>query len=308
MSQGQITLRQLRCLSALAQARSFRGAAAMLGVSQPALSAQIRALEAALGLALVERRANGAGLTPIGRDALAHAQTALDAAHAVERFALGARRSLTGRLRLGVSPTVGPYLLPHVVGRLHQDRPELRLLVREGAPTELSRQLLEGAHDAILAQLPLRDDGLSVTELFREDLRVIVAADHPLARQRVVWAQQLAGLHILTLDARFQLRAQVEALCAACGAELAQDYEGSSLDALRLMTAMNAGVAIVPELYAISEVGQNADVVALPLKGRALQRRIGLAWRRSLTDATSLRLIGDIARAAFAELTGRGSR
>lgn len=304
MTAPRTSLRQFGCLIALAEARSFRAAALRLGMSQPALSAQIRTLEQALGIVLVERRAAGAELTPMGREALTRIRAIMEGARALEDFAAGARKTLSGRLTLGVSPTVGPYLLPHVVARLHRRHPDLRLSVREGAPADLERELLEGAHDAILAQLPLRGDALAVEELFRERLLLIVATDHPLATAGAVSPEQLAGLDVLTLDPRYRLREQVETVCETFGARLSQDYEGSSLDALRVMTGMNAGVAFVPELYARSEIRANGDVVALPLKGRALHRRIGLAWRRSLVDLSALRLLAELSREAFADLSG----
>jgi LysR family hydrogen peroxide-inducible transcriptional activator len=304
MARPESSLRQLRCLIALAEAQSFRAAAARTGISQPSFSAQIRNLEEALGLSLVERRAGGAALTAIGRETLLRAYAVVDAARGLEEFASAAHASLSGRLRLGVSPTIGPYLLPHVVGRLHRRHPDMRLLIREDAPAALSRQLVEGDHDAVIAQAPLREDGLTTTPLFRERLLLIVAADHPLARAGTVSPEHLAGLEVLTLDPRFELRTQVQALCETFGAKLSRDYEGSSLDALRLMTGMNAGVAFVPELYARSEVRPGGDVVALALRGRALHRLITLAWRRSLPETSALERLGALSREAFAALTG----
>jgi LysR family hydrogen peroxide-inducible transcriptional activator len=298
------TIRQLECFVALAAARSFRRAAEQLGLSQPSLSAQIRNLEATLGLTLVERRASGAELTPIGREALAHAQVALQAARAIGDFAHGAQQKLSGRIRLGVSSTIGPYLLPRVVARLHRSHPDLRLFVRESSPETLSRELHEGKHDAILVQLPLRGEGMRVEELFRERLLVLLAADHPLATGATVAVETLAGQEVLTLDARFGLSQQAADLCRTFGARLSQDYEGGSLDALRLMVGMGAGLAFAPELYVRSEVRPGGDVVARPLKGRAIHRLIGLAWRRSVQDAAPLERLAETAREAFAELTG----
>ena len=302
------TLRQLTCLAALAETRSFRRAAERVGVSQPSFSAQIKALEDALALALVERRSSGAELTPVGRDVLHRAQAVLDAARELDAFARSAQKRLSGRIRLGVSPTVGPYLLPEVVAQLHRSHPDLRLFIRESPPVDLRRELIEGAHDATLIQLPLNLDGVVVEELYRERLLLIVAADHALAGVDHVPPDRLAGLEVLTLDARYQLHDQVAALCDVYGARLSADYEGASLDALRLMTGMNAGVAFVPELYARSEVRAGGDVAVRPIRGRSLHRRIGLAWRRSFRDPEALRLLADICRAAFARLSRKPPR
>lgn len=297
------TIRQLEAFVALAAARSFRRAAERIGVSQPSLSAQIRSLEETLGVALVERRASGAALTPLGREALVHAQAALEAARAVARFAAGARDRLSGRLRLGVSSTVGPYLMPRVVATLHAADPDLRLFVRESAPETLARELREGLHDGVIAQLPLTGEGLCVEELFRERLLVLVPVDHPLAAGPAAPVEALAGQDLLTLDARFELSRQAADLAATFGARLSADYEGGSLDALRLMVGMGAGIAFAPELYVRSEVRPGGDVAARPLRGRSVQRVIGLAWRRSFADAEAMARIAAAARDAFAALT-----
>lgn len=297
------TIRQLEAFVTLAACRSFRRAAEQIGISQPSLSAQIRNLEDTLGLVLFERRASGAELTPLGREALIHAQTALNAARAVALFAAGAQNRLSGRLRLGVSSTVGPYLMPQVVARLHASNPDLRLFVRESAPGTLAHELLEGLHDGVLVQLPMMADGLCVEELYRERLLVLLAVDHPLAAGAVVPVEALAGQDLLTLDARFQLNHQASELAAIFGARLSSDYQGGSLDALRLMVGMGAGIAFAPELYVRSEVRPGGDVVARPLRGRSVHRMIGLAWRRSFVDTDAMERIAEAARSAFAELT-----
>jgi LysR family hydrogen peroxide-inducible transcriptional activator len=297
------TIRQMECLVVLAACRSFRRAAHQLGMSQPSLSVQIRNLEATLGLSLVERRATGAELTPVGREALLHAEAALQAARALGAFAASAQGRLSGRIRLGVSSTIGPYLLPGVVARLHRHHPDLRLLVRESAPTTLATELANGVHDAVLVQLPLRAEGCQVEELFRERLLVLLAADHPLAAAPTVPVEALAGQSVLALDERYQLSQQVSELCRTFGATRADDYQSGSLDSLRLMVGMGAGIAFAPELYVRSEVRPGGDVVARPLKGRAVHRLIGLAWRRSVQETAVMARLGDYAREAFADLT-----
>jgi LysR family hydrogen peroxide-inducible transcriptional activator len=299
------TLRQISCFVALAETGSFRRAAETMGVSQPAFSAQVKGLEAALGVTLIERRSSGAALTPVGRELLGKAGAVLEAARALSGQAQAAQKRLSGQVRLGVSPTVGPYLLPAVVGALHRDHPDLRLFIREGPPAQLGRELIAGEHDAALTQLPLVEDGLRVEELYAERLLLLMAVDHPLAALDAVPPERLAGVGVLSLDSRYQLHDQAARLCEAFGAELRTDYEGGSLDALRLMAAAGAGVAFAPELYIRSEVRADGDVVARPIRGRALSRRIGLVWRRTLPDDRALRLLADIARDTFSRLAQR---
>lgn len=300
---GLPTIRQLECLVTLAECRSFSRAAERLGISQPALSAQIRALEEQLGVCLVERRPTGAELTPVGREGLAHACAALDASRAFVSFSARAQQRLTGHLRLGASSTVGPYLLPSVVARLHRSHPDLRLIVRESAPEVLARELLDGQHDGVVVQLPIRADGVHIDELYRERILVLIAADHPFSRSPFVAVEDLAGQRVLALDSRFQLGAQVAELCQVFGAELAEEYLSGSLDALRLMVGMGAGIAFAPELYVRSVVHPGGDVVARPVRGRAIQRIVGLAWRRSFSHRDTMEELASVARESFAKLT-----
>ena len=297
------TIRQMECLVALADCRSFSRAAERLGISQPALSAQIRALEEQVGVRLVERRATGAELTPVGRESLAYAEAALQASRAFASFSTRAQQRLTGRTRLGVSSTVGPYLLPGVVARLHRSHPDLRLIVRESAPELLARELIDGEHDGVVVQLPLRAETVHVEELYRERILVLLAADHALARTPFIAVEDLAGQRVLALDSRFQLGAQAAELCHAFDADLAEEYQGGSLDALRLMVGMGAGIAFAPELYVRSVVHPGGDVVARPVRGRAIHRLVGLAWRRSFTDRETMEELAEVARETFAQLT-----
>lgn len=296
-------MRQMECLVALAECRSFSRAAQKLGVTQPALSAQIRALEEQIGASLVERRATGAELTPLGRECLSYAEAALQAGRALVEFSARAQQRLKGRTRLGVSATVGPYLLPSVVARLHRSHPDLRLLVRESAPEDLARELLAGEHDCIVVQMPLRAETLQFEELYRERVLVLLASDHPLARCPFVAVESLAGQRVIALDERFTLGTQAVELSRAFGAEMAEEYRGGSLDALRLMVGMGAGIAFAPELYVRSVVHPGGDVVARPVRGRAIHRIVGLAWRRSFTDRETMEELAEIAREAFAQLT-----
>lgn len=297
------TIRQMECLVALADCRSFSRAAERIGVSQPALSAQIRTLEEQLGVRLVERRATGAELTPLGRECLSFAEAALQASRAFLSFSTRAQQRLTGRTRLGASSTVGPYLLPGVVAQLHRSNPDLRLIVRESAPETLVRELLDGVHDGVIAQLPIRGDAVHVEELYRERILLLMASDHPLARSPFVAVEDLADQRVLTLDARFQLGAQAAELCRAFGAHVAEEYQSGSLDALRLMVGMGAGVAFAPELYVRSVVRPGGEVVARMLRGRAIHRIVGLAWRRSYTDPETMEELAEMARETFALLT-----
>ncbi|NWG70496.1 MAG: hydrogen peroxide-inducible genes activator [Parvularculaceae bacterium] len=305
--QRSVTLRQLRYLAAVAEQLHFRRAAESCGVSQPSLSAQIQELEETLDLRLFERGRSGVALTPAGREISARARRILDEAQALVDFAAGAQGGLVGVIRLGASPTLGPYLLPHVVARLHRQHKDLSLYVREAAPRDLEHELADGTHDVILAQIPVAGAELYTARLFREPLYLALAEDHPLAADDAVDPQDLAGMTILSLSPRFQLHEQVDALCREFRATLSREYEGTSLDAVRQMVGMGMGAAFVPALYARSEIRLRGEVAVRPIRGKTITRSIGLVWRRSAGSAPAYRkmtdIIRDICTKKFPELT-----
>ena len=286
-----LTLRQLRYLVALSGTLSFRRAAERCGISQPSLSAQLKSLEEALGVTLVERGSGTVAMTPIGREVAAGAVEVLDRVEGLR--SLAAQGPLSGVVRLGVKATLGPYLLPHVVRRLHATHPELRLFIREAPPVDLERELTEGLHDVVLAQLPLGAAELETLRLFREPLFLAVAADHALAKRETFALDDLTGLNVLTLSPRYHLHDQVVRLCEAHGATLLRDYEGTSLDALRQMVGMGLGVTFLPALYAASEVRGEGDVAVLRPARAGLSRFIGLAWRRGSRMSAVTDVLGE---------------
>ncbi len=294
------TLRQLRYLVELASCLNFRRAAERCGISQPSLSAQLKALEEALGARLVERGAGTVAMTPTGRDVAAKAVEILDRVEALRVIASGG--PLTGIIRLGVKATLGPYLMPHVVRQLHATHADLRLFVSEAPPVDLERELVTGVHDVILAQLPIASAEVDSIRLFREPLFLAVASDHPLSRKTHFEPSDLRGLDVLTLSPRYHLHDQVLRLCEGHGATLRRDYEGTSLDALRQMVGMGLGVTFLPALYVASEVRGEGDVCVLKPAKTGLHRSIGLAWRRASGLHAAYEALGDAIAAVTADL------
>ncbi|MBC7171413.1 MAG: hydrogen peroxide-inducible genes activator, partial [Polyangiaceae bacterium] len=198
----------------------------------------------------------------------------------------------------------GPYLLPSVVRRLHADHPELRLFIRDGQPRALLEDLQSGRLDMVLTQLPVLSSELHVTRLFREPLQLAVAQDHPLAHRENAEDADLAGETLLVLSNGFSLHAQLLELAREIGATLRRDYEGSSLDAIRQMVAMNMGITLLPALYAHSEVEQrDGDVALVPFRRGRVTRSIGLVARRnSRIPPIFAEVIRDVVRREFAGL------
>ncbi len=301
-----ITLRQLRYFSVLSKSLQYRNAARQLGISQPSLSLQINALEEALGTRLAERRRSGLILTPEGREVAAQAEKILQDVERLQQIGGPSEDELAGTLRLGSSPTIGPYLLPRVLRQLHSAHPELKLVIRDGTPRDMIEDLLAGKHDLVLTQLPIARDDISHTFLFREPLHLAVPREHPLAGRDYVRKADLSGESLLSLNASYMLSRQVSDLCAASGARLRDDFEGTSLDALRQMVSLGMGMTLLPALYAGSEVKPGEGDVAITQMKPGLYRQAGLAWRRSSgTPASFLKLAEFVRGVAAREFAGK---
>lgn len=301
------TLRQLQFLVAIEETAHFRRAAERVGVTQPSLSAQIQNLEDTLGVALVERGRGGVRLTQVGREVVLRARRILDDVQSLVDFAGTARDGVVGTIRLGAKATLGPYLLPHVVGALHAAHPDLRIYIREDAPRVLEQDLARGEHDVILTQLPVTGADYTTARLFREPLMLALPADHPLLDKEVLRPRDLAGEQVLSLSPAYHLHDQITAICQQTGAQLARDYEGTSLDALRQMVGMGMGITFLPALYVRSEIeGRGAEVVVRRLSGAPIARSVGLVWRtragRTGANLQIAQVIRDVVRARWPEL------
>lgn len=294
MQVTNLTLKQLRYLVAVDDLKHFRKAAEACHVSQPSLSVQIQNVEDVLGVQLVERGRSGVAFTPIGRDVVDRARRVLDEVQGLFDFASSSQRGMAGTLRLGAKPTLGPYLMPHVVQRLHRSYPDLNLYVRESAPKELEHELRRGVHDVILAQLPVFGSSLITHRLFREPLYVAVAADHPLAKHTEIDPLDLNGADVLSLTPQYHLHEQISHLCTEFNAQLLRDYEGTSLDAIRQMVGMGMGITFLPALYVQSEIRDGGDVVVKRLKGKPIYRSMGLVWRESAGNTAAFEQIATV--------------
>ena len=288
-----LTLRQLEYLVTLADTGSFAQAARLAGVSQPTLSQQVKALEDRLGVRLLDRSSTGAILTPIGRSVVAKARGVLGEVRDIEALAGSAATGLTGTLRLGTTPTLGPYLLSPIIAELHRAAPGLRLYVREGIPDAQALALSRGDLDVLLGPLPIAGDDLEVEPLFREPLHLVSAVDGDLATGRAVDPAALAGRTLLSLDTRHHLHRQAGELAARYGMSVSPDYEGTSLDSLHQMVASGLGLSVLPALYLASDVGGSAGLAVLEVPGWRAHRSIALAWRRGTSTAAALRVIAD---------------
>ena len=294
------SLRQLEYLVELSREQHFRRAAEKLGVSQPTLSAQIKALEERLGLLLVERGRNSVLITPAGQRVVEIATRMLRDRQEILDIGRMARGPLGGIMRLGVPSTIGPHLLPLILPDLHRTYHDLTLRVREDMPRNLPEALASGRHDMLLVPLPVRGADLASQPIFREPLYVAMAEDHQLAHREKLTRDDLTGQRVLTLEQGHQLQEQVAAICDEFGAELALDFEGTSLDTLSQMVAMGAGLTFLPGLFVERGLRSQAGIVVRELTGRSLSRTIGAAWRKSSGRVDDYQLLIGFIRSAIA--------
>jgi LysR family hydrogen peroxide-inducible transcriptional activator len=273
------SLRQLEYLVAIADCRHFGRAAQSVHVSQPTLSQQLRALEARLGVTLVERGLGGAELTPVGREIAERARSLLVGVKDIRDLATRAGEGAAGTLRFGVTPTLGPYLMAEIVAALHRQQPDLKLYIREGIPDDQALELSRGGLDMLLGPLPILGNDLEIEPLFRERLFMVAPPDHPLARRATISTGDLKGAGLLSFDRRHHFQHQLESLASEHQMVLLRDYEGTSLDSVRQMVGSGIGLAILPEFYVRSEVGGSAGVRLLAIDGWKAARSIAAAWR-----------------------------
>ncbi len=269
------TLRQLEYIVAVAETGRIGLAAALLNVSQPSLSAQLSEVEADLGVMLFQRGRSGARPTPVGDEIVRRARQIL---HELQDLRAAAQGDgiFQGRLRLGVLPSIGPYLLPGVVQRLHKEHPSFRLVVREESTRDLDEGLRSGRLDMIIST-PEDHPGARQTHLSTERLWAALALDHPLARSaEPVQLRVLKNQTFLTLGTKHRLSHIVAGLATRAGGRVSDEYEGTSLDAIRLMAASGAGIAILPSIYAATEARRGTDVSLRALDDPTACRDISL--------------------------------
>lgn len=291
-----MNLRDLKYLVALADHKHFGKAAAASFVSQPTLSTQIRKLEEELGVPLVERAPRKVMLTPAGRDA---AERARRIVAEVEQMKEAARRSQdpeAGTVRLGVFPTLGPYLLPHVVPLIRRRFPQLELLLVEEKSDVLLARLREGKLDAALLALPVQDDQMQVELLFEEPFLLAVPKQHPLARRDSLSLKELSEQKLLLLEDGHCLREQALEVCRLSGAMEKSEFRATSLETLRQMVAANVGITLLPALAVKPPVALSPDIHLLGFSDSHPSRQIAMLWRKSSAMSAFLEQLAQVFR------------
>lgn len=291
------TLKQLRYFVALSESRHFGRAAAACHVSQPALSGQIRALETRLGARLVERTPQGASLTPLGREVAQRSRAILAAVGDLADLIHHSGKTLFGPLRLGVIPSVGPYLVPRLLPGLAARFPRLEVSLRESQTGQLMTELVAGQLDvALLALPPPAPDGMAATPLFEDPFVLLVHAGHPQAARACVRQEDLVGERLLLLEEGHCLRDQALALCRRLGAEERQGFTATSLTTIVQMVAQGYGVTLLPSLCLDAELRGRNDLRPIAFVPPVPMRRLGLVWRPRSPRAADFAVLAETIR------------
>lgn len=300
-----LTLKQLRYFDALARHGHFGRAAEACAISQPALSMQIREMEAVLGSDLFERGARQARLTGFGEEVLARAREILRGVEELADMARAARGNLSGRLRIGVIPTIAPYLLPAIIARLTEANEGLDIHLRETVTPKLIRELEEGRLDTAIVALPVSEPFLTEVDLFAEDFVLVrPGAD---AEKPVPNPEKLREMRLLLLEEGHCFRDQALDFCYAGQAAPRELLDGSSLSTLVQMVGAGIGVTLIPEM-AVAVETRSAHVAIARFNGAQPSRRIGMVWRRTSPLSKQLSQVADVVRAAgLAQRAGMGA-
>lgn len=290
---ANISLKQLRYFDALARHGHFGHAAATCAISQPALSVQIKELEATLGTPLFERTPRHVGLTATGEALLARIRHIIRAVDELGDVARATSGETLRRLRIGIIPTIAPYLLPKVIAGLSDHYPGLDLHVRETLTPKLLQELSDGRIDAAILALPVSEPGLTEVALFDEDFVLVRPMSD--AGQPVPNGETLRRMRLLLLEEGHCFRDQALSFCATPTAVPREGLDGSSLTTLVQMVGAGIGVTLIPQMAVAVEVGA-ANVAVDHFPDPKPARTIGMVWRKSSPLAAQFQAVADIVR------------
>ena len=290
------TLRQLQYLKLLAEYGSFSRAAEAAFVTQPTLSAGIQELERNLGAAVVDRARSGVILTAVGEETVQRAQDVLTRVEDLVQAVRSAGQPLCGRFRLGVIPTIAPFLLPKALPILRERFPKLRLYLREDLTSKLAAGLKAGALDAALIALPHDTAGLETMRVRDDELLAATHKDHPIAHAAAVDVESMQGEEVILLEDGHCLREHTLAACSLEPSRSSPDsgaFAATSLHTLVQMVGSGLGVSLLPEMAVEAGLAEQAAVAVRRLSAEAPHREIVVAWRRGSSRENEARLLAE---------------
>jgi LysR family transcriptional regulator, hydrogen peroxide-inducible genes activator len=300
-----MNVRDLAYIVAVERHGSITRAAEACGVSQPTLSTQVAKLERELGVALFERQGRGLRLTNAGRSVLDHARRALGAVDDLIAAAQDHLDPFAGTLRLGLIPTLAPYLLPHLLSGMRTSLPRLKPTIVEEQTALLLAQLRSGTIEAAAIATDPNDARLGTMPLFDEPLWVAMSARHPLASRAKIEPADIDPSTLLLLSEGHCLRDQAIALCAdpAVGVQISGDFRAASLETIMHLVASDYGITFVPELYVKQSHAPSAEIALRQYASKGAFRRISLVYRNGTARRSALTEIAELTRDVWRRLS-----
>ena len=283
-----MNLKDLKYLVALADTGHFGKAAERTFVSQPTLSAQLKKLEGYLGVKLVERQPKNVQLTDVGREVVVRARRMLDEGNAIIALARNNTDPFAGKLKVGLIPTIVPYLLPRVMQKIRKTLPKLSLMLYEYQTEDLLKRLRDGELDLGIMALPAPQDGLESRVLYVEDFTVALPNNHPLTAKPTIKVQDLKGHTLLLLEDGHCLRDQALEVCSRVDVREAEDFRATSLETLRQMVVAGLGITLLPELAVEPPFGSQRGLTVRRFNKPAPHRTVGAVWRKSSTRSAAI--------------------
>jgi LysR family transcriptional regulator, hydrogen peroxide-inducible genes activator len=297
-----VTLRQLRYFDALARHGHFGRAAEACAISQPALSMQIKEMEEALGGLLLERSARQVALTRFGGELAERVRDILRSVDELGDFARASRDRLAGQLRIGMIPTVAPYLLPKIIGNLTRLHPELDIQVRETLTSKLIRELAEGRLDTAILALPVSEPALTEVALFTESFLLVRPPKDE--GTPVPSHEMLREMRLLLLEEGHCFRDQALSFCKTQSSPPREMLDANSLSTLVQMVSAGIGVTLIPEM-AVEVETRSASVSVARFKNPQPARTIGMVWRKTSPLARQLLQISEVVCLSAGKVRGR---
>ncbi|HEX2493263.1 MAG TPA: LysR substrate-binding domain-containing protein [Steroidobacter sp.] len=296
-----MNLRDLRYLVALADTRHFGKAAERSFVSQPTLSAQIKKLENYLGVQLIERQPRRITLTETGARIVPIARRILEGSDEIVSLARNEHDPLSGKLRVALIPTVGPYLLPLITRSVRKRLPRLKLMLYEYQTQPLLEKLRAGDIEVGVLALPVPLEGLEARRLYEEPFTLAVPNTHPLAKRNAVKVDDLRGETLLLLEDGHCLRDQALEVCSRVDLKDSDDYRATSLETLRQMVAAGMGLTLLPQLAARGPFGSGHGLTVKEFAKPVPSRTIGTVWRKSSSRVEAINAVCDVIRETIKE-------
>ncbi len=297
-SYRMISLKQLRYFDLLASAGHFGRAAERAGVTQPALSMQIVSLERDLGAPLVERVASGARLTAFGAEVAERTARILAGVRDLEALGQARGEVLSAPLRLGIIPSIAPFLLPRLLEVAGGSYPALRLSVRETVTATLVEELVGGDLDAIIASLPLHNAELEEEPAFQDAFLLAAPAGTAHARQSPALAELISADELLLLEDGHCIRDQALEVCHAIDPRRLRSFGATSFSTLLQLVAAGHGVTLLPELAVNAGIVADERLAVVRFAAPEPCRTVGIAWRRRSPRERDFRALVGLVREA----------